>query len=135
MLLLQKRRQLFIGTHYETLSVAVMCVDNPDRSPFAIHSCDAAPFSFCFTENVGDCFPVLDAPGIDFANGELLPNRMVPHLSSAAQPEAAGAAVARNVSAVSLSRSRLLRSKSLLNSINSLVRVNVRWCSHKQLRS
>jgi len=55
-----------------------MGLDNPDRSPFAIHRCDAAPFSFGFTENVGDYSPVLDAPGIDFVNGELLLNRMVP---------------------------------------------------------
>jgi hypothetical protein len=29
----QKRSQLFIGMHNVTLSVAAMCVDNPDRSP------------------------------------------------------------------------------------------------------
>ena len=29
----QKRSQLFIGTHNEALSVAAMCVCNPDRSP------------------------------------------------------------------------------------------------------
>jgi len=31
---LEKRSQLFIGTHNETLSVAAMRVSNPDRSPF-----------------------------------------------------------------------------------------------------
>ena len=29
----KKRRQLFIRMHDETLSVAAMCVSNPDRSP------------------------------------------------------------------------------------------------------
>ena len=33
----KKRRQLFIRTHNETLSVAAMCVSNPDRSPVGIH--------------------------------------------------------------------------------------------------
>jgi hypothetical protein len=33
----QKRSQLFIRVHNETLSVAAMCVSNPDRSPFTIH--------------------------------------------------------------------------------------------------
>jgi hypothetical protein len=28
-----KRRQQFVSVHNETLSVAVMCVNNPDRSP------------------------------------------------------------------------------------------------------
>jgi hypothetical protein len=32
----QKRRQLFIRVHNETLSVVAMRVSNPDRSPFAI---------------------------------------------------------------------------------------------------
>jgi len=31
-----KRSQLFIGTHNETLAIAAMRVNNPDRSPFAI---------------------------------------------------------------------------------------------------
>jgi hypothetical protein len=30
-------RQLFIRSHNETLSVAAMCVNNPDCSPFTIH--------------------------------------------------------------------------------------------------
>ena len=29
-----KRSQLFVGMHNKTLSVAAMCVCNPDRSPF-----------------------------------------------------------------------------------------------------
>jgi hypothetical protein len=33
----QKRRQLFIRMHNETLSVAAMCVSNPDRSPVRIN--------------------------------------------------------------------------------------------------
>jgi hypothetical protein len=38
----QKRRQLFIRTRNETLSVVAMCVSNEDRSPVEIHCCDAA---------------------------------------------------------------------------------------------
>ena len=34
----EKRSQLFIRAHNETLSVAAMCVCNPDRSPLGIHS-------------------------------------------------------------------------------------------------
>jgi hypothetical protein len=33
----QKSRQLFIRTHNEALSVAAMCVGNPDRSPVGIN--------------------------------------------------------------------------------------------------
>ena len=33
----QKRGQLFIGTHNETLPVVAMCVSNPDRSPVEIN--------------------------------------------------------------------------------------------------
>jgi len=32
----RKRRQLFLRPQYETLSVAAMCVNNPDRSCFEI---------------------------------------------------------------------------------------------------
>jgi hypothetical protein len=32
----QKRCQLFIGTHNETLSVVAMCVCNPERLPVGI---------------------------------------------------------------------------------------------------
>jgi hypothetical protein len=38
----QKRGQLFIGVHNETLPVIAMCVNNPDCSPFKIQSCDPA---------------------------------------------------------------------------------------------
>jgi hypothetical protein len=34
-----KRRQLFICTHNEALTVAAMCVSNDDRSPVRIHGC------------------------------------------------------------------------------------------------
>jgi hypothetical protein len=33
----QKRRQLFICLHNEQLSVAAMCISNPDRSPVGIN--------------------------------------------------------------------------------------------------
>ncbi len=33
----KKRRELFIRTHNETLSVAAMCVGNPDRAPVGIN--------------------------------------------------------------------------------------------------
>jgi hypothetical protein len=33
----QKRSQLFVSTHNETLSVAAMRANNPNRSPFGIH--------------------------------------------------------------------------------------------------
>jgi hypothetical protein len=33
-----KRRQLFIRTHNETLSVVAMCVNNPDCSPLRVDS-------------------------------------------------------------------------------------------------
>jgi len=33
---LEKRRQLFIRVHNETLSIVAMCVCNEDRSPVAI---------------------------------------------------------------------------------------------------
>jgi len=34
---LEKRCQLFIRTHDETLSVVAMCIGNPDRSPVGIN--------------------------------------------------------------------------------------------------
>jgi hypothetical protein len=34
---LNKRRQLFIRTHNETLSIVAMRVSNPDRSPLRIN--------------------------------------------------------------------------------------------------
>jgi hypothetical protein len=53
----QKRCQLFVGVHNETLPVAAMCVSNEDRSPFAIHGCDAAPTPTGFAEIISDSFP------------------------------------------------------------------------------
>ena len=53
----QKRRQLFIRVHNETLSVA-MRVHNPDRSPFAIQGRDVAPTPTCSAEIVSDDFPI-----------------------------------------------------------------------------
>ena len=37
----QKRSQLFIRTHNKTLSVGAVRVNNEDRSPVAIHDCNA----------------------------------------------------------------------------------------------
>src|SRR5262249_40500103 len=48
----QKRRQLFICSHNETLSVVAVCIDNPCCSPFAIQSRHAAPTPFGFAEIV-----------------------------------------------------------------------------------
>jgi hypothetical protein len=39
---LQKRSQLFIRSHNETLSVAAMCVNDPDCSTVGINGCDVA---------------------------------------------------------------------------------------------
>jgi hypothetical protein len=52
----QKRRQLFLGLHDVTLSIAAMRVSNPDRSPVGINRCDAAPTPTCFTEITSDDF-------------------------------------------------------------------------------
>jgi hypothetical protein len=38
-----KRGQLFIRVHNETLSIVVMRVGNKDRSPVPIDGCDTAP--------------------------------------------------------------------------------------------
>jgi len=54
----KKHSQLFIRSHSETLSVAAMCVNNPDRLPVGINRCDAAPTPTGFTEIVSDDFPV-----------------------------------------------------------------------------
>jgi hypothetical protein len=35
---IQKRGQLFLGPHDEMLSIAAVCVNNPDRSPLRINS-------------------------------------------------------------------------------------------------
>src|SRR4030095_890638 len=58
----QKRRQLFIGTHDETLSVA-MYVHNPDHSPLRINGRDPAQAPSRFLEIVSDDFPVLHGGG------------------------------------------------------------------------
>ena len=49
----QKRRQLSIRTHNETLSVAVR-VSNPDRSSVAVDGRDPAQIPSGFREIVGD---------------------------------------------------------------------------------
>jgi hypothetical protein len=54
---LDKRTQLFIRSHNETLSVIAMCVSNEDRLPFGIYGCDAAPAPPGFAEIVSDYFP------------------------------------------------------------------------------
>jgi len=55
----QKRRQLFIGTHNETLSVVAMRVNNPGCSRLAIQSCHLARTPSGFAEIVSDDFPAL----------------------------------------------------------------------------
>jgi hypothetical protein len=50
----QKRSQLFIRAHNETLSVVAVCVNDPDRSPFAIYRRDTAPTPAGFAEIVRD---------------------------------------------------------------------------------
>ena len=51
---LNKRGQPFIRTHNETLSVAAMCVSNPDCSPVGINRRDGAPTPTGFR----DCQPL-----------------------------------------------------------------------------
>src|SRR5882724_445806 len=55
----KKRRQFFIRTHNETLSVVAVCVSNPDRSPLRINGCDTTPTPPGFPEIVSDDLPVL----------------------------------------------------------------------------
>src|SRR6266513_700191 len=55
----QKRGQLLIRVHNETLSVVAMCVCNEDCSPATIHGCNTAPTPTGFAEIVSDDFPVL----------------------------------------------------------------------------
>jgi hypothetical protein len=50
----QKRRQLFIRSHNETLSVVAVCVCNPDCSPVGINRWDAAPTPTDFDNSVID---------------------------------------------------------------------------------
>jgi hypothetical protein len=47
-----KRSRFFIRVHNEALSVATMCVCNPDRSPAGINRLDAAPTPTGFGEIV-----------------------------------------------------------------------------------
>jgi hypothetical protein len=53
----QKSSQLLIGVHNETLSVVPVCVNNPDRSPFAVYRSDTSPTSSCFAAIVSDYLP------------------------------------------------------------------------------
>ena len=54
-----KRSQLFIHVHNETLSVAAIRVNNPDRSPVAIGRRNVAQTPTALLEIVGDDFPIL----------------------------------------------------------------------------
>jgi len=56
---LNKRGQLFIRTHNETLSVAAMRICNPDCLPLGIYGGNTAPTPTAFAEVVGDDFPVI----------------------------------------------------------------------------
>jgi hypothetical protein len=53
-----KRGQLLIRMHNETLSVVTMCVRHKDRSPVGIHCCNTAPTPTGFAEIISDGFPV-----------------------------------------------------------------------------
>src|SRR5207249_8860767 len=57
----QEGSLLFVGVHNEPLPVPTMSVSNENRSPFTIHGCDTAPRPACFTEIVGDYFPISHA--------------------------------------------------------------------------
>jgi hypothetical protein len=48
----------------KALTVAAMCVCNPDRSPVGINRGDAAPTPTGFAEIVSDDFPVIHAAGL-----------------------------------------------------------------------
>jgi hypothetical protein len=52
----QKRRELFIRTRNEPLSIVTMCVNNPDRPPLPIHRCGTTPTPSGFAETVSDVF-------------------------------------------------------------------------------
>jgi hypothetical protein len=54
----EKRSQLFIRAHNERLSIAAVCINNPKRSLFVIHSCDTPPTPSGFAEIVRNYFPV-----------------------------------------------------------------------------
>jgi hypothetical protein len=57
----QKRSWLLIRTHNETLPVAAMRVNNPDRSPVGINRRDTAQTPPDFPEIVRDDLPLLRA--------------------------------------------------------------------------
>jgi hypothetical protein len=91
----QKRGELIIRTRNEPLSVAGMCVSNPDGSPFGIHGCDTAPTPTGFAQIASDDFPILHSR-------QFTGNRIETHEQCAAtsvQP------IARLCSAVSFSES------------------------------
>ena len=67
----QPVRDDLILVHNETLSVAAMSVGDPDRSPFAIQSCDAASAPSGFAESVTNYFPRLQAQRLLFLAGFL----------------------------------------------------------------
>ena len=58
-LVFEKRGQLFIRVHNETLSVVAMCVCNKDSPPVGIGSCYTAPTPTGFAQIVSDDFPIL----------------------------------------------------------------------------
>ncbi len=55
----EKRAQLFISAHNETLSVATMCINNLDCSSGRTDGCHGTPTRTGFAEIVSDDFPVL----------------------------------------------------------------------------
>jgi hypothetical protein len=68
----EESRQFFISSPNETLSVAAMCVNNPDCLPLRINGWDTAPTPTGFAEIVSDDFTITSRPegamlGFDFA--------------------------------------------------------------------
>jgi hypothetical protein len=57
----ERGRQLFVGTHNESPSIAVMRVNNPDRLAALIYRRNTTPTPSGFTEIVGNDFPGLHA--------------------------------------------------------------------------
>ena len=55
---IETHEQLFIRTHNEKLSVAAMCVNNPNRWPISVDSGDTALAPTGFAETVCDDFPI-----------------------------------------------------------------------------
>jgi hypothetical protein len=54
-----KRSQYFVRSHNDTLSIVVVCIDNPDCSPFAIQRGHPAQTPTGLAEIVRDAFPIL----------------------------------------------------------------------------